>query len=151
MRRARFREARFVGVSLLAVLLLAGGLGVAARQEAPTEAEYPALMNEIRLTVSDAVLHVDAFYWPELTQDLDRLLAMFRQVEAFWEARGNEGAVGFAQEAIAKLGDVAQAGIAQDRGQAGSAIADLRTVCAACHEANREETADGGYRIKPGS
>ena len=151
MRRARFHEARFTGVCLLcAALLTAGGLVVKAGQEAPTEEEYPALMTEIRLTVSDAELHVDAYYWPEFGEDLDRLLLMFRQIEAFWEARGNDQAVGFAGEAIAKLGEMSAAGSAQDRGAAGSAIAALRSVCASCHENFREETADG-YRIKPGS
>ena len=88
MRRTRLHEARFTGVCFLcAVLLTAGGLVVRAGQEAPTEEEYPALMTEIRLTVSDAELHVDAYYWPEFGEDLDRLLLMFRQIEAFWQAR----------------------------------------------------------------
>ncbi len=150
MRRSRSDKARFLGVGLCVVLLTAGGLAVGALQSAPTEEEYGALMTEIRLIVGDAELHVDARYWPELGEDLDKLMPMFRQVEAFWTARGTDEAVGFAKETLAAFDELSAAAIDQNRGAALAAIIALRATCGSCHENHREET-DDGYRIKSGS
>lgn len=128
---------------------LAAGSGVAA-QEALTEETYGPTMSEIRLIVGDAELHVDARYWPELGEDLDKLFPMFRQIEAFWTARGNDDAVAKALTTIEALREIGDAGIAMEQGRARAGIRALRATCQSCHDAHREET-DDGYRIKPGS
>ena len=128
---------------------LAAGSGVAA-QEALTEETYGPTMSEIRLIVGDAELHVDARYWPELGEDLDKLFPMFRQIEAFWTARGNDDAVAKALTTIEALREIGAAGIAMEQGRARAGIRALRDTCQSCHDAHREET-DDGYRIKPGS
>jgi hypothetical protein len=128
----------------------AGGSGIAAAQEALTEETYGPTMSEIRLIVGDAELHVDARYWPELGEDLDKLFPMFRQIEAFWTERDNDDAVAKALTTIEALREIGAAGIAMDQGQARAGIRALRGTCQSCHDAHREETADG-YRIKPGS
>ncbi|MCH7749247.1 MAG: hypothetical protein IH939_14250 [Acidobacteria bacterium] len=150
MHRTRSANARFIGAGLCVLLLTAGGLAVGALQSAPTEEEYGALMTEIRFTVGDAEQHVDARYWPELGEDLERLIPMFRQVEAFWTARGTDDAVGFAGEALAALNALEEAGAAMSVGAARAAITTLRGTCESCHEIHREQM-DDGYRIKPGS
>ena len=151
MGRSHFVRGRWLVASwLVTAVFIGSGLVVGAFLQAPTEEEYGPLMNEIRLTVGDADLHVDARYWPELGEDLDKLFPMAQQVEAFWTARGNDGAVGFAQEMLAALKELSDAAIAQDRGAARSGVVAVRATCQPCHEVHREETADG-YRIKPGS
>ena len=150
MRRYRSGTTRVIGAGLCLSLLAVTGLALVARQSVPTEEEYGPLMTEIRFTVGDADLHVDARYWPELGEDLDKLIPMFRQVEAFWTARGTDDAVGFAQRSLAVLDDLNDATVEQNRGGARAAIDALRGTCEPCHEAYREET-DDGYRIKPGS
>ena len=151
MRRSRSDNARFIGSCLWVVLLTTVGLAaVGARQAVPTEAEYGALMTEIRLTVGDAEDHVDARYWPELGEDLDKLNRMFQQVEAFWTARGTEAAVGIATQAIAALNDLGDTAADQNQGGARAAVTALRGACRSCHENHREQT-DDGFRIKPGS
>lgn len=129
--------------------VLAAGAGVAA-QEALTEETYGPTMSEIRLIVGDAELHVDARYWPELGEDLDKLFPMFRQIEAFWTARGNDDAVAGTLTTIEALREIGDAGIAMEQGRARAGIRALRGTCQSCHDVHREETADG-YRIKPGS
>ena len=114
MRSASSAKARVIGVCLCALLFTAGGLAAAVRQSAPTEAEYGPLMTEIRFTVGDAELHVDSRYWPETREDLDKLVPMFEQVEAFWTARGTDDAVGFAQQALAALNDLGDAAVGQN-------------------------------------
>ena len=150
MRRSRSSTTHFIGVAFGLTGLVVVGLTAAVRQSPPTEEEYGPLMTEIRLTVGDADLHVDARYWPELGEDLDKLFPMAQQGEAFWTARGNDGAVGCAQQMLAALKELSDAAIAQDRGAARAGVVSVRATCQPCHEAHREET-DDGYRVKPGS
>ena len=91
----RVKGFRFVVPCLCGAVLLWSGAGLGARQAELTEESYGPLMTEIRFIVGDAELHVDARYWPDLGEDLDKLFPMFRQMEAFWEGRGNDEAVGF--------------------------------------------------------
>ena len=147
MLRSLSNTVRFVGVCLVVWVLT---VVVGARQSVPTEEEYGPLMTEVRFTVGDAALHVDARYWPELGEDLDKLFPMFRQIEAFWTARGADDAVGFTQQSLAVLKELSDATVEQNRGGALEAVNALRATCQPCHEVYREET-DGGYRIKPGS
>ncbi len=139
-----------LAVGVCALAMVAGGAGAAEGQEALTEETYGPTMSEIRLIVGDAELHVDARYWPELGEDLDKLFPMFRQIEAFWTARGNEDAVGRVGTTIEALREIGNAGIAMEQGRARAGIRALRGTCQSCHDAHREETADG-YRIKSGS
>ena len=148
MRRFGSRHTRLFAISL--VVLLAVGVGPAAAQDPLTEEDYGPLMTEVRLIVGDVEQHIDAAYWPELGEDLDKLFPAFRQIEAFWSVRGNDGAAGLAQEAIAAIRLIGEAGIAMERGPARAGVGSLRAVCSACHEAHREADGDG-YRIKPGS
>ena len=136
-------------LGVCAAAIAAGGSGIGA-QEALTEETYGPTMSEIRLIVGDAELHVDARYWPELGEDLDKLFPMFRQIEAFWTERGNDDAVAKVGTTIEALREIGNAGIAMEQGQARAGIRALRATCQSCHDAHREETADG-YRIKPGS
>ncbi len=147
----RWSGAKAVLVSgVCAAAIVAGGPAIAAAQEALTEETYGPTMSEIRLIVGDAELHVDARYWPELGEDLDKLFPMFRQIEAFWAARGNDDAVAKALVTIEALREIGAAGVAMEQGRARTGIRALRGTCQSCHDAHREETADG-YRIKPGS
>ena len=139
-----------LAAGVCALAMVAGGAGVAAGQEALTEETYGPTMSEIRLIVGDAELHVDARYWPELGEDLDKLFPMFRQIEAFWTGRGNDDAVAKTGVTLEALREIGAAGIAMDQGSARTGIRALRGTCQSCHDAHREETADG-YRIKPGS
>lgn len=148
MRWSGARGALVSGVC--AAAFVAGAFGVAAAQETLTEESYGPTMAEIRLIVGDAELHVDARYWPELGEDLDKLFPMFRQIEAFWTERGNDDAVAKALTTIEALREIGNAGIAMEQGRARTGIRALRATCQSCHDAHREETADG-YRIKPGS
>ena len=101
-------------VAVLGVVAV-GVLPLMARQSI-SEEEYGKAMTEIRFLVGDANLHIDARYWPDLSEDVSKLRAQFESVQAFWEARGNDAAVGFAQASIDALEPILQAG--DDRDQA---------------------------------
>ena len=151
MEKVRFGGNRGVILSCLCAVVVVGGSLVGLQAQEPvTEEEYGPLMTEIRFTIGDALQHVDSFYWPELGEDLDKLLPMLRQVEAFWTERGNGDATSKAQDLMASFDALNQAAIGQGQGDARTAIQDMRATCAPCHQAHREETADG-FRIKAGS
>jgi cytochrome c553 len=141
---------RVITLGLCAMVLVGGSLAGVQAQEPVTEEEYGPLMTEIRFTIGDALQHVDSFYWPELGEDLDKLLPMLRQVEAFWTERGNDDATSKAQDLMGSFDALNQAAIGQSQGDARTAIQDMRATCAPCHQAHREETSDG-FRIKAGS
>ena len=87
----RWSGAKGALVAGFCAALAAGGLAAAA-QEPLTEETYGPALSEIRLILGDAELHVDARYWPELGEDLEKLFTMFRQIEAFWTERGDDDA-----------------------------------------------------------
>ena len=135
---------------LLAVtgLIAALGLTAGARQEV-SEADYEASMKELRFLVSDAQQHIDSSYWPELGEDVDKFIAQFEKVEAFWTARGTARAADLTQQALAAVMKLNGASRDQNPGAGRDAVKELQSVCQACHTDFREETADG-FRIKPG-
>jgi len=137
-------------VGLGVAAMVTTGTVVGALQDQLTEEEYGPTMSEVRLLVGDAELHIDSFYWPELGEDLDKMFPMFRKMEGFWAARGNDDAVEQTQASLAALKEMGDAGVAMDRAQARAGLANLRSTCGSCHMAHREET-DDGYRIKTGS
>ena len=136
-------------VAVAVGLLLFAGTGSALAQDL-TEETYGPLMGEVRLLVGDVSQYIDNRYWPELGEALDKLFPEFRRMEAFWTARGNDGAVGMVGDGIAALRELGQAGIAMEVGPAQAGLTNLRAVCGSCHEAHREADGDG-FKIKAGS
>ncbi len=147
MRRSGMMYVQQVAVAV--GLLLFAGTGSALAQDL-TEETYGPLMGEVRLLVGDVSQYIDNRYWPELGEALDKLFPEFRRMEAFWTARGNDGAVGMVGDGIAALRELGQAGIAMEVGPAQAGLTNLRAVCGSCHEAHREADGDG-FKIKAGS
>ncbi len=117
-------------------------------QNIASEDDYAKSMTEIRFLMGDANQHVDARYWPELADDVQKLRAQFEAVEAFWTARGGtDAAAALAREAIGQLEPILAAADNKDPQAAGAAVRLMRSTCQSCHEQFREETADG-FRIK---
>ena len=133
--------------TVITVFYLLCSYPTGARQTELNEADFPATMKEIGLTVGDAEGHIDARYWPETEEDGKRLAAMFQLVEEFWLNRGTDAAARIAVTASNNLTTVARA---NDYSEARNALAAIRKTCGACHQDFREETEDG-YRIKSGS
>lgn len=85
-------------VGILATVFLCVPLQAAL--QIVTEQEYTAAMRETNFIVGDAGLHIDARYWPELSDDLGKLRSQFERVEAFWSARDADEALALAREVI---------------------------------------------------
>ena len=147
MRRSGVLCVQRVAVAL-GVLLFAGTSSVLAQDL--TEESYGPMMGEVRLLVGDVSQYIDNRYWPELGEAIDKLFPEFRRMEAFWTARGNDGAVQIVGNGIAALREMGQAGIAMEVPPAQAGLANLRAACGSCHEAHREADGDG-FKIKVGS
>ena len=132
------------------VVAVTVGLGVSlpAAQDAVTESDYEAAMQELRYLATDTSLHIDASYWGDVGEDSDKIRAELAKVEAFWTAQEQPQAVEFATRAIEAARSIGRASGSQDRNAATAALAELRSVCQSCHGEFREET-DDGFRIKP--
>lgn len=77
------------------------------------------------------------------------LAQVFADTEAFFKAKNNKEATGWAQDA-AKIAQslVAQAGKADWEGIKKTST-DLQAACATCHASYRDKGPDGTYRLKP--
>ncbi len=129
---------------------LGGGFGVTlAAQEAVTEDDYEAAMQELRYLATDTSLHIDASYWGDVGEDSDKIRRELAKVESFWTAQEQPQAVEFATQAIEAARSIGRASGSQDRNAATAALTELRGVCQSCHAEFREETDDDGFRIKP--
>ena len=120
-----------------------------APQEIVTEEQYAEVMNDLRLSMGDAAMNIDATYWEDLGAVSDRMTALFERVQAFWTARQVQPAVDFSAQALAVTYALGQASGAMSGPRVNQAMTDLRAVCQSCHTEFREEVGDG-YRIKPG-
>jgi hypothetical protein len=117
---------------------------------APADSDYPAMMKKAvaaRGALNMAVMMAD---WPTVATDATTVQGDFKDIEAFWTARGNASdAVMFAAniEAAAKAThDAAAAGNA-DGATAASKM--IQPNCGGCHMAHRGPKADdGSYPIK---
>jgi hypothetical protein len=123
---------------------------IQAPQEILTEEQFAEAMQEIRATMDDAELHIDAMYWADLSSDSYRLQLLFGQIEAFWTARETQPAVDFSAEAVAGAYALGLTGGEMNGAAATDAVTDLRSLCRSCHTQFRERV-DGVFRIKPGT
>ena len=117
---------RVVMFCLCAMVLVSGALAGVQAQESVTEDEYGPMMTEIRFTIGDALQHVDSFYWPELGEDLDKLLPMLRQVEAFWMEHGDAETIQQAKDLMGTFDALNTAAIAENQGDCRTAIQTMR-------------------------
>ena len=134
--------------ALVVAVTVGLGASLAGAQDAVTESDYEAAMQELRYLATDTSLHIDASYWGDVGEDSDKIRAELAKVEAFWTAQEQPQAVEFATQAIAAARSIGRASGSQDRNEATSALAELRGICQSCHAEFREET-DDGFRIKP--
>jgi cytochrome c556 len=139
---------------LVAVFCLARGLSLIAQTTTGKPAiadqdDYSAAMKEIAArnaalrkslgtTPSEAAAAVAAV----------RLEAIFKNVQAYWEAKNVEDATAQSKKAVAALQDIAKSLSAHDIPAVNAASQMLAGTCMSCHDAHRARLTDGFYRIK---
>ena len=134
---------RFLVASGLA-LLVAITLSVSPSAQAKTDEDYDKLMKGVgaangamrKATEGDAV-----------AAEAKKLVALFKDVNAFWTARKNTEAAEWATAAMNHAAEIEKAATAKDLPGAQGHMKELGGVCQTCHAKYREKT-ETGFAIK---
>ena len=119
----------------------------AAALFAQSDSDYQGYMKIIGPTNASMQKNIAAKDAAATGADAKKLQDTFKQVEAFWQARGAADAVNFAKNAQNATGMVAKDAAAGNMDQAAIDAKSLGANCGGCHMAHREKT-DAGFKIK---
>jgi uncharacterized protein YcnI len=81
-------------------------------------------------------------------KDAEKLSALFKDVQAYFEAKKVDDAAAFAKSAVAAADATVKASEVMDMTSLTSSQQKLTAACAGCHMAHRERLQDGSYKIK---
>jgi mono/diheme cytochrome c family protein len=110
--------------------------------------EYSKTMKQIAPTFQSLQKNNTAMNYGDAAKDAQKLEAWFKDVQAYWEAKKVDDAVGFAKTAVAAAQDTSKAAGAMNATGLTDAQKALGGACQGCHTAHREKLADGGYKMK---
>jgi cytochrome c556 len=129
----------------LAVLVSVGSVAMLSAQ-AKTDEDYDKLMKAVGAAngaMRGAAKEQNA---AGVSAEAAKMVALFKDVQAFWTARDNAEAAEWAGAAMKHADALAKA---TDMGAAMGAMKELCGTCQACHAKNREKT-ETGFAIKKG-
>ena len=78
----------------------------------------------------------------------EKLGSIYENMIPFWRQRNAADAVKFSEEGKSAAVMFASAASADDAEKAGAALKTLGGTCKSCHDAQREKTPEGKYKIK---
>ncbi len=126
---------------LIPLLLLTG---VAVAEEYP---DFVAWMKSIGAS-SENLRKMDKAVGPQATGDAERIAGNFEQMSGFFRSRYSSDGAKFAEAGKAAAVEMASAASAGNAEASAAAFKKLAGTCRPCHDARREKTADGKYRVK---
>ena len=85
---------------------------------------------------------------PEATASAEKLASVYEHMIAFWRQKEAADAVKVSEEGKAAAAMLMSAANANDSEKAMAALKTIGGTCKPCHEAHREKSEDGKYRIK---
>lgn len=85
---------------------------------------------------------------PEAVTQAEKIGGIYENMIGFWRQRNSEDAVKLSTEGKAAAVELASAAHADDADKAAAAFARLGGTCKGCHDAHREKTPEGKYKIK---
>jgi hypothetical protein len=132
---------RIPALAGLSALMIAGAL-------AQSDSDYQGWMKTNGATVASLNKDIAAKDGTAAAADAQKLQGVFKQVEAFWQARNAPDAVSFAQKAGTAAGAISAAATAGNMDQAAAEVKNLQANCGGCHMAHRERTPEGAFKIK---
>ena len=112
---------------------------------AQDEGKYSQTMKDIGAAFTKVIKALDAQTSRQDVADGGaKLVALFKEVEAFWTMRGAADAIESSKNALAAAGELADP---QGIPAAKAALGKLAAECKTCHAAHREKT-ESGFKIK---
>jgi Cytochrome C' len=85
---------------------------------------------------------------PEAVANAEKIGGIYENMIGFWRQRNAEDAVKLSTEGKAAAVELASAANADDADKAAAAFNRIGGTCKACHDAHREKTPEGKYKIK---
>ena len=139
------RVSRFLLAAGLAVLVGVGSMAVLSAQ-AKTDEDYDKLMKAVGAAngaMRGAAKEANA---AGMAAEATKMVALFKDAQAFWTARNNAEAAEWAGAAMKHADAIAKA---TDPATAMGAMKELGGACQTCHAKYREKT-EAGFAIKKG-
>ena len=133
------------GAFIVAVSIAAQAQGM--KTTIMSEADYSKYMKEVAST-NGGLRGAGAAPTDDNVKAAQRLNVIFKDVQAYWEGKKVDDAVGFAKAAVAASDTLAKALTAKDEAAVGAAQKMLAGQCAGCHMAHREKTPEGTFKMK---
>ncbi len=127
-----------------AVLLLVFATALTAQMR-DLEDGMKAVKNQM-----DALAKMETKSGEKAMESAERLAMVYELMIPYWRARGAADAVKLSEEGKSAATRLASAAFAADAAKADEAFKAIGATCKSCHDAYREKTADGKYRVKPG-
>lgn len=78
----------------------------------------------------------------------ERIGSIYEEMIGFWRQRNAADAVKISEQGKAAAASLASAAFSKDEARAAEAFSVLQGTCKSCHDARREKTPEGKYRIK---
>ncbi|MFN8062668.1 MAG: hypothetical protein U0Q12_26185 [Vicinamibacterales bacterium] len=141
---------RYSSCVMSVCVVMAVAAGVAAQKPVMTEQQFQAAMKETPAALSGLKKNLDAQMGPEAAKDAEKLVTIFKDVEAFWVARKNTDAAQMAKDSWTAAEAAGKAASAKDFAAATTAHGTVGGLCRKCHTAYREGTPETGFKIKSG-
>jgi hypothetical protein len=139
-----------ISFACAAAIALGATLAVQAQGMKTTimsEADYSTNMKEVGST-NGGLRGAGAAPTDDHVKGAQRLNVIFKDVQAYWEGKKVDDAIGFAKAAVAASDSLAKALAAKDAAASGEAQKTLAAQCAGCHMAHREKTPEGAFKMK---
>ena len=138
------RISRILMTAAVGLALVAGSAIVSA--QAKTDEDYDKLMKSVGAANGAMRKAADP---KAAAEEATKLVALFKDVQAFWTARSNKEAADWAASAGMHAAEIAKAGAAGNAEGVASHSKELGGMCQTCHTKYREKT-ETGFAIKKG-
>ena len=138
------RISRILMTAAMGLALVAGSAIVSA--QAKTDEDYDKLMKSVGAANGAMRKAADP---KAAAEEATKLVALFKDAQAFWTARNNKEAADWAASAGMHAAEVAKAGAAGNAEGVAAHSKELGGMCQTCHTKYREKT-ETGFAIKKG-
>jgi hypothetical protein len=131
-----------MNLSRVALLTLASGLIVSAQED-----KFEEWMKSVNSSMG-ALRKAEKKTGAEAAAHAEKVGAVYENMIGFWRQRNAEDALKWSQDGKAAAAELASAATAGDDEKAMAAFAKVGSTCKPCHEAHRDKTPEGKYKIK---
>jgi hypothetical protein len=135
---------------IVATASLAAQAGQApmAKTAISSDDDYSKVMKEVGAQNGALRKAITSASEADVSASSAKLETLFKDVQAYWEAKKVEDATTAAKNAVAASQAITKAAAAHDMPAATTASQTLAAQCMSCHTAHREKTPEGTFKMK---